>query len=74
MALDGLAETQDTSVVDAVVTCLRDPVPTVQVHAIDALVELGDPRVRQELEALRTSNTHPDVDRALGEALTRLPR
>jgi HEAT repeat protein len=74
MALKGLATTKDARVVDAVLARLAAETPTVRVQVIETLVELGDPRVRRELEAFRQSNLDPQVERALDKALAQLPR
>jgi HEAT repeat protein len=74
MALKGLGKTKDARVVDAVLARLAAETPTVRVQVIETLVELGDPRVRRELEAFRQSNLDPQVEQALDKALARLPR
>jgi HEAT repeat protein len=72
-ALVGLAQTGDRSMVDAVTALLSDPVPRVRAQAVIALGDLGDPRVRPDLEALRHTEASPDVQQALDQALARLP-
>jgi len=74
MALAGLAKSGDRDVVEAVLARLSDPHPQVRAQAVLALGELGDTSARPELEALRQKDGNAEVQRALEQALARLPR
>ena len=73
-ALEGLGRSGDRSVVDAVLARLSDPASKVRAQVVLTLAELGDPRARPPLEALRKTEVHPDVQLALEKALAHLPR
>jgi HEAT repeat protein len=74
IALIGLERRGDRSVIDSVRGRLLDPVPTVRAQAVSTLGVLGDATVRPTLEALQQKEPDPNVQRALEEALSRLPR
>jgi HEAT repeat protein len=71
-ALQGLEKSEDRSVVDRVVARLSDQAVTVRAQAIRTLAELGDPRVRPQLEALRHTDPEPAIQNELDRALSRL--
>jgi HEAT repeat protein len=73
-ALAGLGRLRDPSAVDSVLARLSDAAPTVRVQAVVALVELGDPRVLPQLEALQSSDPSPLVQEVAGKALSSLRR
>lgn len=72
MALTGLARIGERNVGDAVLSRLSDEVPGVRVQAVMALVRLGDPRARVELERLRKRELDTEVQQVLEAALERL--
>lgn len=71
-ALWGLGAIGDRSVVDPVLARLSDRVVEVRAQAVNTLAELGDPRVRPQLEALQQKDIDPRVQEALNKALSRL--
>jgi HEAT repeat protein len=71
-ALAGLARIRARSAVDPVLARLSDGVPEVRAQAVTTLADLGDPRVRPQLEALWKTEEDPRVHQALKEALGRL--
>ena len=73
-ALWALGGIGDRSVVDPVLARLSDGVAEVRIQAATTLAELGDPRVRPQLEALQQKETDSRVQDALESALARLPR
>lgn len=72
LALGGLAQAGDRSAADAVLARLADQVPAVRIQAVDALVALGHPRARAELENLRRAELDSQVQQAITAALARL--
>jgi HEAT repeat protein len=74
VALQGLADIGDRSVVDAVLTRLYDREPKVRAQAVKTLASLGDPKARPQLEIAQQRDLDPDVQRALAEALAQLSR
>ncbi len=71
-ALAGLAALGDRQVVDPVLARLTDQVPAVRAQAVLTLAELGGDKIRPRLEALRQTETDPQVQRALEAALSKL--
>jgi HEAT repeat protein len=74
VALVGLAKWANQGVVDAVLARLSDPSSKVRAQAVRTLGELGDPRVRPDLEALYRTEESGVVQQALVQVLGRLPR
>jgi HEAT repeat protein len=74
VALIGLAKSANQGVVDVVRARLSDSSAKVRAQAVTTLAELGDPRVRPDLEALRRTDESSVVQEALVKALARLPR
>jgi HEAT repeat protein len=74
LALMGLARLGDRQAVDPVLARLADQSPAVRGQAVKTLGVLGDPKVRQPLEALQQKESDPDVLGALEDELSRLAR
>ena len=72
VALEGLSKARDRSVVDKVLARLSDRATDVRAQAVRTLADLGDPRARPPLEALRKTELEADVQLALEAALARL--
>jgi HEAT repeat protein len=72
-ALAALAKSGARSSIDRILACLSDTDPRVRIQAIFALAELGDARVRSQLEALQDQEENMGVQDALAKALTQLP-
>jgi HEAT repeat protein len=72
LALSGLAKTGDRSVVEVVAARLSDDVAAVRARAVLTLGELGDRRVKPQLEQMSKKELDPDVQQALETALERL--
>ncbi len=72
LALRALGLIGDRGVVDPVLARLSDKAPDVRAQAVAALADLGDPRVRPQLEALQQTETDSRVQQALEEALAKL--
>jgi HEAT repeat protein len=60
--------------VDPVLARLSDESPAVRAQAVATLGVLGDPKVRQPLEALQQKESDPDVLGALEDELSKLAR
>ncbi len=73
-ALWALADIGDKSVVNAVAARLADSDPNVRGQAVETLGELGDARVRQQLQALQDSERDTRVQEAIDKAIERLPK
>lgn len=74
LALVGLSRGGDSTLVDPVLTLLADPYPGVRAQAVKTLADLGDPRVRPQLEALEQRDPDSSVQEAVEKALARLGR
>jgi len=74
LALMGLARLGDRQALDPVLARLSDQSPAVRAQAVKTLGVLGDPKVRQPLEALQQKESDPDVLGALEDELSRLAR
>jgi len=74
LALMGLARLGDRQALDPVLARLSDQSPAVRAQAVATLGVLGDPKVRQPLEALQQKESDPDVLGALEDELSRLAR
>jgi len=72
-ALIGISRIGNRAAVDSVLTRLSDTAPAVRVQAVITLGDLGDPRVRPQLEAMRGKDPDPGVNQVLVESLARLP-
>jgi HEAT repeat protein len=72
--LIGLGQLADRTAVGAVQTRLTDPSPLVRTQAVKTLALLGDAKVRPVLEDLQKRETDSNVQYAVEEALTQLPR
>ena len=71
-ALTALVAIGDRRVVNRVIARLADDVPEVRAQAVLTLAELGDRGIRPRLEALRRTETDPQVQQALEAALNKL--
>lgn len=74
LALMGLTQLSDRTVVPLVLLRLTDREPLVRGQAVVALATLGDGTVRPALEALQRTETDSNVLSVLEEALSRVPR
>ena len=74
LALVGLGQLADRTAVDVVLARLTDANPMVRAQAAATLGVLGDPKVRPALEDLQTRETDSNVQYAVDQALTQLPR
>ena len=74
LALMGVARLGDRQAVDPVLARLSDESPAVRAQAVTTLGVLGDPKVRQPLEALQQKESDPDVLGALEDELSKLAR
>jgi len=74
LALMGVARLGDRQAVDPVLTRLSDQSPAVRAQAVATLGVLGDPKVRQPLEALQQKESDGGVRGALEAVLSQLPR
>ena len=73
-ALTALGQLGDRTVVGAVLARLTDPNALVRTQAVRMLAVLGDASVRPALEDLQTRELDSNVQYAVDEALTQLPR
>ena len=74
LALVGVAKRGDRTLIDPVLTRLSDQNPVVRAQAVATLAAVGDATVRPPLEALQQKESDSNVQRALEEALSRVPR
>ena len=74
LALMGVARLGDRQAVDPVLARLSDQSPAVRAQAVTTLGVLGDPMVRQPLEALQQKESDASVRGALEAVLSQLPR
>jgi HEAT repeat protein len=74
LALLGVARLGDRQAVDPVLARLSDQSPAVRAQAVATLGVLGDPKVRQPLEALQQKESDGAVRGALEAVLSQLPR
>ena len=72
--LIGLGRLADRTAVGAVQTRLTDPSPLVRTQAVTTFAELGGAKARPVLEDLQQRETDSNVQYAVQEALTKLPR
>ena len=72
--LIGLGRLADRTAVGAVQTRLTDPSPLVRTQAVTTFAELGGAKARPVLEDLQQRETDSNVQYAVEEALTKLPR
>jgi len=74
LGLIGLTHLADRTLLGPVMGRLSDPSPVVRTQAVIAATVLGDATVRPTLETLQRIESDSNVQGALEEALTRLPR
>jgi HEAT repeat protein len=74
LALMGLVRLGDAKAVDPVLARLSDANPAVRAPAVEALVLLGGPKIRPQLEAMQQKELDPHVRGVLEAALTQLSR
>ena len=74
LALAGLGQLADRTATGVVLARLTDPHPKVRAQAATMLAMLGDPTVRPALEDLQKRGTDSNVQYAVDQALSHLPR